>query len=261
MADENLSKKELYDLERERRIKQNQTLNKKSSFKRALIWIGVVILIALSIWGLVKIAKPPSINQQTGNLSAVSTTDWVEGNKDSTNILIEYGDFQCPACGAYYPLVNQLVKDQGQNFKFVFRNFPLQQHQNAKPAAYAAGAAGKQGKFWEMYGMLFENQNNWSNLGDATDTFVGYARSIGLNVDQFNTDRVSADVKDKVQSDSQSGLDALVNATPSFFYNGTKVQPGSYDEFVQLVKQAGQSNQVSPSPTPTTTPTPTNANP
>ncbi|MBI2063796.1 MAG: thioredoxin domain-containing protein [Candidatus Yanofskybacteria bacterium] len=170
-------------------------------------------------------------------LDAVSSSDWVTGNQESSVILIEYSDFQCPACGAYYPLVNKLIKEQGENFKFVYRHFPLQQHPNAKPAAYAAEAAGKQGKFWEMEAMIFENQNNWSGSKNADDIFRGYAGSLGLNLEQFDADRKSEEAKNKVDADSQSGVRAGVNATPTFFLNGKKIQPRGYDEFVEMVSK------------------------
>ena len=168
-------------------------------------------------------------------LDAVSANDWVIGNQEAQTILIEYSDFQCPACGAYYPLVHKLIQEQGANFKFVYRHFPLQQHQNAKPAAYAAEAVGRQGKFREMEDMIFVNQNDWSGSKKAEEIFREYASSIGLNLEQFDADRESEEAKDKVESDYQSGIRAGVNATPTFFLNGKKIQPRSYEEFVNYI--------------------------
>ena len=209
--------------------------------KSILIWLAVIVVIGGSIWGLTKLQQRYPTTTPTSsvaNVDPVSSADWIEGNKDSKTTLIEYGDFQCPACGAYYPMVKKLVDDNGKDFRFVYRYFPLQQHAHARDAAYAAQASGKQGKFWEMHSMLYEHQNDWSGANNAKDIFEGYARTLNLNIGQFDQDRDSQDTKNVVEKFYQSGVNAGVNSTPTFYLNNKKIQPASYQEFVDLIKTA-----------------------
>lgn len=240
MTEENLTKKELYDLQKEEKNKQDQSLQNKKSLKRVFLWAVVLVVVGGSVWGLSRLAINSQGPQNQGNvvLDAISEGDWVTGNKESKVILIEYADFQCPACGAYYPLIKELIKEQGANFKLVYRHFPLQQHQNAKPAAYSAEAAGKQGKFWEMESMIFERQRDWSESRNVDDIFLGYAKSLGLNAEQFKKDRESKEIKDNVEADYNGGIKAGVNATPTFFLNGKRIQPQNYEEFVKFINEA-----------------------
>ncbi len=209
--------------------------------KKTLLWLVVILVLGGSVWALTKLQERYPQVSSTSTISPVdpvSSADWVEGNKDAKTTLIEYGDFQCPACGVYYPLVKKLVDENGKTFKFVYRYFPLQQHAHAKDATYAAQSAGKQGKFWEMYGMLYEHQNDWSGANNAKDIFEGYARTLNLNIGQFDQDRDSQDTKNVVEKFYQSGVNAGVNSTPTFYLNNKKIQPASYQEFVDLIKTA-----------------------
>src|SRR5579863_4807913 len=108
-------------------------------------------------------AKPIS------NTQALVHSDSHEINAHSKVTLVEFGDFQCPACGAEYPIVTQLLQTYNAKINFVFRNFPLPQHQNAQAAAETAEAAGAQGKFFEMYNMLYTNQNTWGETNNPMD--------------------------------------------------------------------------------------------
>lgn len=176
----------------------------------------------------------------TGTLSAVTGADWLEGNRVAKTVLIEYSDFQCPACGAYFPILQQLRRDLGPQMAFVYRHFPLPQHQNAKLAAYAAEAAGRQGKFFEMHDMIFEHQSDWSEQSNARDIFIGYADSLHIDHARFVTDLDSQGIKDKVDNDFNGGVAAGVNSTPTFFLNGQKItNPRSYDEFKNLITGNG----------------------
>lgn len=163
------------------------------------------------------------------------------GNKNAKTTLVEYSDYECPACALFYPVVKQIVDQNPDKLVFVYRNFPLPQHQNALSAAYAAEAAGKQGKFWEMHDLLFTNQNTWASQSSTTarDTFIGYATQLGLNIDQFQKDMDSQAVKDKVETDYQSGVKSGVGATPTFYLNGSKMAPPtSLNGFQNTIVQA-----------------------
>lgn len=159
------------------------------------------------------------------------------GNFSSAVTIIEYSDFQCPACGVYYPITKKLLETNGARVQFVYRYFPLRTiHQNAVAAARAAESAGKQGKFWEMHDFLFERQKEWSDEKNVRDALTRYAGELGLNVGQFLADFESSTVKDRVDRDYQSGERAGVEGTPTFFLNGKKIDtPRSYDEFQKII--------------------------
>lgn len=237
---ENLSQKELYDLKKQAKETETKHSQQKKLAKRLTIWAVVFVALGGTVFGLVKLASiAPSQNQGALLVGAVSTSDWTSGNKDAKAILVEYGDFQCPACGAIHPLIKQLESDYKDKMLFVFRHFPLRQiHANADLASRAAQSAGLQGKFWEMHDMLFENQNVWSAQPKAIDTFVSYAQKIGLDVERFKKDLDSGEVKKAVDRDYQSGVQSGVNGTPTFFLNGKKIQPANYENFKSLLDQA-----------------------
>lgn len=164
--------------------------------------------------------------------------------------LVEFSDFQCPACGSYYAPVKQLVNDFANSIIFVYRNFPLTNlHKNAQLAAQAAEAAGLQHNFWEMHDMLFEKQAEWSESDKARDIFVGYAGTLKLDTEQFSKDIDSDAVKNKVAADVNDGNALGVSGTPTFFLNGVKLDnPASFADFESLIKA-----EIEKSPKPTIT--------
>jgi protein-disulfide isomerase len=209
--------------------------------------IGLILAFSIFVlvFGIIKLASSgnpldKTLNQSTSSVNVVSSSDWMKGNKEAKTVLIEFSDFQCPACGAYYQVVKQLNQEFKDKIQFVYRHFPLRQiHANADLAARSAEAAGKQNKFWEMHDMLFENQNKWSGEKNTKDIFIEYARSLNLDIEKFKNDLDSKEVKAKVENDYQDGVRFGVNATPTFFLNDTKLQnPRSYEEFKTLLEEA-----------------------
>ena len=160
---------------------------------------------------------------------AITAADWSEGNPNAKVTLIEYGDFECPACGEYYPVVQQLVQNYSSTVRFVFRNFPLYTiHPFASISSQAAEAAGLEGgvaKYWAMHDQLYTKQSEWSLDTSVAPTelvtkyFDGYAQSIGLDVNQFNKDINATSVMDKIQADVTGGNAASIDHTPTFFVN------------------------------------------
>jgi len=149
---------------------------------------------------------------------AVSAHDHTEGPADASLTLVEYGDYECPYCGAAYPVVKRLQKTLGKKLRFVFRNFPLTQaHPYALIAAEAAEAAALQGKFWEMHDLLFEQQNLLK-----PEIIPLWAKKIGLNLKQFEDDIKKDVVEKRIKEDRQSGIRSGVNGTPTFFINGIR---------------------------------------
>jgi len=136
---------------------------------------------------------------------------------------VEYGDFECPYCGQAEPVVRELLREYG-DVRYVWRHLPLRDvHPRAQLAAEAAEAAGLQGKFWEMHDVLFEHQDA---LGPRD--LIGYARSLGLDVEKFTADLRSHTGADRVESDVDSADLSGVSGTPTFFINGIR-HYGAYD--------------------------------
>lgn len=154
--------------------------------------------------------------------------DHVDGKRDSKVILIEYGDFQCPGCGAIHPGVKKIMEDYSDKIAFVFRNFPLtSMHPNAVAAATAVEAAGLQDKYWPMHNLVFENQNSWSQVSAAqrTDRFIELAKQAGVtDIDKFKADLSSKNIGQKISFDQALGKSKGVTGTPSLFLNGEKVE-------------------------------------
>ncbi len=202
-----------------------------------MFWAGIILLIVLTVFGIVMLVTYDST--PNGPVADISEGDWTKGAKGSL-VLVEYSDFQCPACASYYPLVKQLMVEYGMRVQFVYRHFPLSQiHPNAASAAYAADAAGKQGKFWSMHDILFEQQKEWSARTDAPALFEQYATGLGLDLEKFKKDMQSEEVKKHVNDNVESGEKAGVDSTPSFYLDGKKIQnPRGYAEFKALVSSA-----------------------
>lgn len=220
-------------------------MEKAFNSKRIILWFVVTVLIAAAIFGIAKVASKSSgekLEPTPANVDQVSPKDNTKGSRSAKIVMVEYSDFQCPACAAYFPLVKKLNEEMGDKILFVYRNFPLSQHKNAKPSAYAAEAAGKQGKFWEMHDLIFTNQSAWEKESNAAEIFAGYAKLLSLNMDQYNKDVDSDEIQQKVADDYESGEKAGVPGTPTFFVNGKKIpSPRSYEEFKQLIEYIGNS--------------------
>lgn len=212
--------------------------------KQTLIWIVVLGLLSMGVILLVKYTVDSGDRGPTptvdGTLLERQPDDLIKGNAAAAVTLIEYGDFQCPACAAYHPLLDQLLKEYGDRVAFIWRHYPLRTiHRNADLASRAAQAASLQGKFWEMYDKIFSGQKSWENSTKADDIFKGYAGEIGLDLNKWQDDLNSSAVKDKVNADIRSGDNANVTGTPTFFLDGAKVSnPRSYADFKSLIDQA-----------------------
>lgn len=163
---------------------------------------------------------------------AVSKTDHIQGKKDADIVIVEYGDYQCPYCGAAYPILKEMMQKYGKQIKFVFRNFPLSEmHQYARPAAIVAEAAALQGKFWEMHDAIYENQRLLNE-----PFLLELVEKLELDPHQFNVDIKKSELAAKVDSDFESGILSGVNGTPSFFVNGRKFNAGAED-LLQLMSE------------------------
>jgi protein-disulfide isomerase len=162
--------------------------------------------------------------------------DHIQGLANAAVTLVEYGDYECPYCGAAYPIVKEVQARMGEELRFVFRNFPITtSHPHAEQAAEAAEAAASQGKFWEMHDTLYENQRR---LGD--EDLRAYAERLGLDLDAFERDLAEHVHAARVHEDFIGGVRSGVNGTPTFYVNGTR-HDDSYDleTLLAALQQAG----------------------
>lgn len=233
-----LTIKQQRDLKQEMKEQRRQAAARQEKVKSIVTWsiVGLVIagVIALIIVGGNRSATG-------GTVPAVGDQDFIRGPKSAPVTVIEYSDFQCPACAAYFPILKGLEQKYGEKVAFVYRHYPLTTiHQYAQLAAQAATAASLQGKFWEMHDLLFERQNSWSKAGNVKQTMIDYANELKLDVAKFTTDLDSGPVKDRVSSDVNAGNAAGISSTPTFYLNGTKINnPGVNEtEFSKLIDAA-----------------------
>lgn len=204
--------------------------------------VGALVLItaALFVWGYYSRTVGEGTARTAADILSVTPADHTKGNPDASITVIEYSDFECPACGVYYPVVKQLSQEYGDRALFVYRHFPLTNiHRNALSAGLSAEAAGRQGKFWEMHDLLFEGRSEWEGSADAPDIFFGYAETLGLVLDEFQNDINDKAVLDDIEASYRGGLFVGVNGTPTFFVNGTKIHnPQSYEAFAAVIESA-----------------------
>ena len=150
--------------------------------------------------------------------------DHVQGPALAPVTLLEYGDYECPYCGAAYPIVKQVQARLGERLRFVFRNFPIAtSHPHAEEAAEAAEAAAAQDRFWEMHDYLYEHQRHLERAD-----LHAYAERLGLDVDRFDRELAQHVYAARIHEDFISGVRSGVNGTPTFYING-KRHDASYE--------------------------------
>lgn len=165
----------------------------------------------------------------------VRVDDHAQGSATAAVTLVEYGDYQCPYCGAAYPLVKSLQREFGDDLRFVFRNFPLTQaHPLAHMAAELAEAAGTLDKFWPMHDWIYENQAQWSEGG--IEDLLGGVAAIGLDVAALERALKQPQLAQRIKADFNSGVRSGVNGTPGFFING-RLHQGAPQALAQAIKR------------------------
>lgn len=203
--------------------------------------VGVVILL-LFVYYFYATSNSSSTPVDTESV-VIKQTDHVRGAKDGKVTLVEFGDFQCPACASYEPIVRQVMADNKDILKFSFRHFPLYaMHKNALLAAKASEAAALQGKFWEMHDKLYDKQEEWGEALNARDFIMTYATTIKLDTKKFAADLENKAIEEKILAELKEGVKLGVEGTPTFFINGKKVEsnPRNLADFNKLIKDAAE---------------------
>ena len=237
MQMEKLTKKEKKELRKFDFQVALEKEQKQKLFKQIGIWLGVTAVIIISVFGLIKLADTGTTPVgETVNVPKVTDKDITFGNKNSKAILIEYADFQCPACAYYHPILKQVLQDFDGKIFFVYRFYPIQSHKNTMTSAQAAYSAHLQNKFWEMHDMLFENQKTWAESSDADKIFLSYAEKLKLDIQKYNNDYIADSTKKFITDEASGGISIGVNSTPTFFLNNKQIKPKGYEEFKTLIQ-------------------------
>lgn len=208
--------------------------------KQFMAILGVLIL---GFVGFIVFAgkDTKTVTNDKGEKSTVTTSEHTLGKGTKKVTLLEYGDFQCPSCGQYFSITQEVIKKYGDQITFQFRNFPIPEiHPNAMAAHRAAEAAAKQDKFWEMHDMIYERQQLWSNSKNPVQMMEDYATELGLNIEQFKKDYQSAEVNAIINADLEAGKEKKVKGTPTFFLNGEEIdlsKLANVDDFNKLIDE------------------------
>ncbi len=202
----------------------------KNHLGKIFIAIAVVAIGASIMW-----AQQVAKNADEG----VVLSSHTKGNAAASVSLVEYSDFQCPACAQFYPVVNEIMDQYGDRIAFEYKHFPLISiHPNAMGAAKAAEAAGQQGKFFEMHDKLFENQSVWSNSANPTAFFLTYAEELSLDVELFKRHLKSAMIENSIEDSFNAARDLGLSGTPTFYLNGTQMEFSTFADFRSQIEAA-----------------------
>ena len=220
--------------------------------KNKWIWgLGALLILCFVVIGLSSRNKGTSgVNVIDLSKYPLTTNDHVRGSLTAKVVVVEYGDFQCPACAAYASLLKQTYEIYKGQVAIVFRHFPLVEiHTNALAGASAAEAAGMQGKFFEMSDILYTNQKDWSLLANTDDILNSYAKTLGLDVNKFQVDLKSKAVEDAVKAGREQAKSLGLSGTPTLFVNGKIIPlPNSGEEFQKVIEAELQKVNAKPTP-------------
>ena len=210
-------------------------------------FLGVVAAAVLVIAGIV-IFSSDSSTKTTVTADQLDETVGHKLGPDSAPVkIVEFGDFQCPACAAAAVDFEKAQAANGDSVQIIFRHFPLPNHQNGLNGSLAAESAGQQNKFWPMLDLLYANQKQWQDLDNPLDTYVNFAKELDLNIDQFEKDYASSETKKTVETDRDYGLALKVDSTPTFYLNKVKLTGAqTADTWQKLIDAAKETKTPAP---------------
>lgn len=215
-------------------------INQMSTEAKVLtgIIVAAVLLVIGAVFFLSQPEKPVIISADT-----LVRDDSLKMSSESAKLtIVEFGDFQCPACKMAHPGMKQALADFPGQVNFVFRHYPLPMHANAQAGARAVEAANRQGKVWEMYDKVFESQDEWAAESNPTDMFKKYAGELGMDAEKLAADMNDSAIQDKINKDLADGNSSGVNSTPTFFFNNELYKGGiGYQDFkAEIEKRLAQ---------------------
>lgn len=214
----------------------------KNSVKATLIAIAVavILLIVGIIFAITQ--QQPAAPSEGGAQQTVRTDSHVldDGGADAVTV-VEFLDFECEACGAFYPVVEELREKYDGEITYVVRYFPLPGHINSTQAALAAEAAAQQDRFEDMYHRLFETQAQWGEQSEETpEVFRAFAEDLGLDMAAYDAAIADPATAQRVRADKADGEKLQVDSTPSFFVDGEKVVLQEWDDLEQAIEKAAK---------------------
>ncbi len=204
--------------------------------------IVIIIAVAVAAGAAVYLSRQPDQPTETTAATArhadIKGGGHIRGPENAQLTLVEFGDYQCPSCGAYHPLVKEILNRYPQQLRLEFHHFPLVTiHPNTMLASQAVEAAGEQGKYWEMHDAVFEHQMEWAGSPNAEPVFITLASGLGLDINKFMQSLRSPEGQTRILKDVERGQNAKVEATPTFFINGEQVHVTlSMEDFVQVIE-------------------------
>ena len=214
---------------------------KLSTRNRILINVAVVLAVVVAVVIIFFATRTPSSPAASGDYPQTvrENSHRLSTAEDGKVTLVEFLDFECEACGAAYPAIEQLREEYAGRVTFVARYFPIPSHTNAQNSALAAEAAARQGKFEEMYSKLFETQSVWGEQQDSRAAdFRVIAQEIGLDLKQYDADIVDPAVLERITADQEEGAALGVQGTPTFFLNGEKLEISTFEDLRGAIDKA-----------------------
>jgi protein-disulfide isomerase len=180
----------------------------------------------------------PSILTENQDALVRADSMKISASASSTKVtVVEFGDYQCPACAYIEPALDKLKADYKDRVTFVFRDFPLSMHKNAIKAAQMTYIANEQGKYWEMHGKIYGSQKEWETLPDPSDVFVSYAAALGMNTAGIKEKLSSNIYQDRINKDIADGGLVGVDSTPTFFINNTIIRRADYEVIKAAIEE------------------------
>ena len=201
-----------------------------------LVMVGGILILAKTVG-----SNQSQQQQQQAQAELVRDDSARLGPEDAKVTIVEFGDYQCPACAATAPILSRIQSEQSTDVALVFRHFPLPMHDQAKLGAYAAESAGALGEYWMMHDWLYAHQNAWVEAQDPKSTIADAATSFGLDRQQFLAKLDDPDIQAKVDRDLADAQALSLTGTPTLFINGVQYQGQlDYDSLKRAVDQVMQ---------------------
>lgn len=225
----------------------NQSRNRSSgpSGPGRLFYLAILVVVVGGVAALILAGSgdpgPTEIPISLAETEADAAAGVSAGSADAPVTLIEFADFQCPACARFYGFSGRLIKqnyvDGGGPVRWIFYDYPLDQHQHAIPAALAARCAGEQGRYWQMHDMMFARQAQWTPKEDARDDFEDIAEEIGLDRGAYRECVGEGRYLKQIFASAKYGQRLGVNSTPTLFVNGQRA-PQDYEQLERMILEA-----------------------
>ncbi len=189
--------------------------------------VAAIVVLMVGAFALTNKAEAPAPSVAPSADKLLGPNPHKIGADNAKVTIVEFGDYQCPACMQAHPAVKQVIKDYGDRITFVFRNYPIEdQHRHAMAAAQVAEEAGVQGKFWEMHNKLYETQKDWEKLSsdEALRTFLSYANDLNLDANKIKAAVDDNKHAKRIAQDKADATALSITGTPTFYVNGQQLK-------------------------------------